>query len=107
MPRKTFAACHVPLDTVNCPTPKNPTRVMPLVTTNRPPVSHTVPVAPASPMRKYDDTVLVPPAIVNVPWELAFKPTSRLFSDNEPSFIVSLPLSRLPMNVDTPTFVAT
>src|SRR5579859_961204 len=65
---KTLPAVHVPFDTVICAAPFSPTTVV-LVTFSCPPVSQTVPAAPVvfCAISRVDDSVFVPPAIVNVP----------------------------------------
>src|ERR1041384_4239420 len=97
---RTLPASHVPLDTVNCPMPEKPTVVAALVMMSRPPVIHTAPVAPSLPPKLIIDvSVLVPPAIVNVPTELVLVPTYISRARNVPFEIVICPTPLRPTKV--------
>src|SRR5439155_20527899 len=100
-PTYTSAACHKPLETVNCPTPESAMIVSSLVAVSSPPVIQTAPVAAARlPMCRNDVSVLVPPATVNVPCEPVFVPTYISRARNVPLEIVICPTPWKPTTVE-------
>src|SRR5207249_2356662 len=77
-----------------------------LVTTTRPPVTHTVPVAFAIvPMLRNESHTFVPPAIVNVPREPALRPTRKSLVRKKAFETVIWPVPSRPTTDSTPKFV--
>src|SRR5437879_3759104 len=101
VPTVTSRASHVPLETIICPMPNTPMPVELLVMVNCPPVSHTVPAAFALFATTRYDERLVPPATVNVPWELEVYPTYSPPVWNVPldTVICPTPLSPTPVTL--------
>ena len=91
-----------PFETVICPWPvlPMPTNAPVLVTSNRPPVIHTVPKVRLLPATiSFEDSTLVPPAAVNVPIELPMCATSTSITDKVPLDTVICPTPAKPTSI--------